>query len=116
MNHHRKTFTLSEAALERLQNLHVSLAAVGKVQRPSETLEWLIMRDQKSEQDLRPSINYLVMDKAGVEKLKQDMALEARMSIVAVAKEVINGEIQKGFRSFLDTLRAEQEQQRTTQK
>lgn len=116
MSYHRKTFTLSESALKRLQDLHVALAAAGKVERPSETLEWLIMRDQKSEQELKPSINYQVMDKAALEKLKQDMALEARMSIVAVAKEVINGEIQKGFRSFLDTLKADQEQRRTTQK
>lgn len=112
MAYHRKTFSLSEGALKRLQDLHVALAAAGKVERPSETLEWLIMRDDKTDQELRPAATYQVIDAKALDQLRQDMAIEARMSIVTVVEEVISAEIQKGFRSFLNTLRAEQEQRR----
>lgn len=116
MANQRKTFTLSDEAVDRLETIHAGLAGVGKVRHLSDTVEHLILQDAAGPASQPPSIQYQVLDKAGMEQLKREIVAHSKESIVELVRQVIRGEIQAGFRAMLDEARETRAQRNANQK
>lgn len=101
----RKTFTLSSDAMARLNAIHVGLAAAGKAKTHSDTVEFLLMQDERSPESLKPSpVVYQVIDKASLVELRNALVEETRLSALTLIRETLAAELHKGFRSFLDAV------------
>ena len=105
MNIQRKTFRLSSHAIERFERLHLALVAAGKSETHSDTMEFLLLQDSRSEESLKPNpVVYQVIDKDSLASLRDSLVEETRLSALTLIRETLASEIQKGFRSFLDAM------------
>jgi len=102
----RKNVAFTDEALKALSELHDALAAVGKVNTYSDTINWLLVREGRKADELAPSkVNYRVINKAELAELKQEIVNETKMSATYIIEQTIRGEIAQGFRSMLASLK-----------